>query len=333
MGYRETEEIGGYIGLDRYDLPILHENAVALNCGRNCLRYLINAKKIRKILLPYFLCESIREACIKEGVEIRYYHIDEGFKPSGLTPDQDEWIYLVNYYGQLTAKEIGGYRDRYGKVIIDNAQAYFEMPVQGTDTLYTCRKFFGVPDGAFLYTDDPKLIGEGLEQDESHGRMAFILGRYERPASEFYDMYTRNNEAFSWEPVKRMSRLTRNLLHGIDHPKVKEKRTQNYSYLYERLRDMNKLKLKKIEGAFAYPLFIENGPQIREKMIEQKIYIPTLWPNVLSDMGPESLEYRFAKDILPLPCDQRYGYGDMEKICEVLNYLSDHYRGGLKCPD
>ncbi len=318
MGYGEIKEIGGYIGLDRYDLPILHGDAIALNCGRNCLRYLINTKKVRKILLPYFLCESVREVCVKEGVDIRYYHIDKDLQPFDLRPDQDEWIYLVNYYGQLSAKEIERYRDRYGKIIVDNAQAYFEMPVCGTDTLYTCRKFFGVPDGAFLYTDDPKLTGEGLVQDESYRRMAFIIGRYERPASEFYDMYTKNNESFSGEPVKKMSRLTENLLHGIDHDKVKEKRTQNYDYLYERLGDMNRLNLKKIEGAFAYPLFIENGSQIRKKLIAQKIYIPTLWPNVLSDMGFESLEYQYANDILPLPCDQRYGFDDMQRICEVL---------------
>ena len=97
-----------------------------------------------------------------------------------------------------------------------------------------------------------------------------------------------------------------------------EKRTQNYDYLYERLGDMNRLNLKKIEGAFAYPLFIENGSQIRKKLIAQKIYIPTLWPNVLSDMGFESLEYQYANDILPLPCDQRYGFDDMQRICEVL---------------
>lgn len=27
------------------------------------------------------------------------------------------------------------------------------MPVENVDTLYICRKFFGVADGAFLYTD------------------------------------------------------------------------------------------------------------------------------------------------------------------------------------
>ena len=54
------KEIGGYIELDRYTLPMLHENAKALNCGRNCLAYLIRARGIKKIALPYFLCDSVK---------------------------------------------------------------------------------------------------------------------------------------------------------------------------------------------------------------------------------------------------------------------------------
>lgn len=321
MGYEEIKEIGGYIELDRYNLRMLHEGAIALNCGRNCLRYLIKAKKIRKIVMPYFLCESVRQVCINEGVDIRYYHINENFRPFNLIVEQNEWIYLVNYYGQLAAKEIEKYRDNYGKIIVDNAHAYFEMPVHGVDTLYTCRKFFGVPDGAFLYTDDQRRIENGLVQDESHERMAFILGRYERPAAEFYDIYVRNDNFFSNEPVKKMSKLTMNLLHGINYTIVRDKRTENYNYLYENFKDLNGIKLKRIGGAYAYPLLLENGSLIRKKLIEEKIYIPTLWPNILSDMESESLEFRYAENILPLPCDQRYECGDMQRVYEVLKRL------------
>ena len=53
------KEYGGYIELDTYRLPMLHDDAIALNCGRNCLAYLIEAKGISKIKLPYFLCDSV----------------------------------------------------------------------------------------------------------------------------------------------------------------------------------------------------------------------------------------------------------------------------------
>ena len=56
-------EIGGYIELDKYALPMLHEGAISLNCGRNCLAYLLRARKIKKILLPKFLCDSVSSVC------------------------------------------------------------------------------------------------------------------------------------------------------------------------------------------------------------------------------------------------------------------------------
>ena len=40
-------EIGGYLELERNRLPLLHESALALNCGRNALRYLLEQRKIR----------------------------------------------------------------------------------------------------------------------------------------------------------------------------------------------------------------------------------------------------------------------------------------------
>ena len=55
----ENKEIGGYIELDTYRGNMLHEGAVALNCGRNALAYLIKSHNIKSILLPYFLCSSV----------------------------------------------------------------------------------------------------------------------------------------------------------------------------------------------------------------------------------------------------------------------------------
>lgn len=48
------KEYGGYIELDTYRLPMLHEGAIYLNCGRNCLAYLIEARKIKKIMFNDF---------------------------------------------------------------------------------------------------------------------------------------------------------------------------------------------------------------------------------------------------------------------------------------
>lgn len=310
------KEYGGFIELDTYRLPMLHEGAVALNCGRNCLAYLIKEKKIKKICVPYFMCDSVINLCRKYDVALRFYHIDEMFQPVDISLADDEWLYLMNYYGQLTNEYIYGLKKKYDRVIVDNAQAYFAQPLKETDTIYTCRKFFGVSDGAFLYTDS--VSPEEYPVDESFNRMRFLLGRFERSASEFYSEYSDNNHMFAGEPIKKMSKLTENLLHGIDYDYVMKKRTDNFSKYHDLLGAVNGLCLKIAEGAFAYPLLVDNAPELRKALQKNKIYIPTLWPNVLNEVKKETIEYKFVNNILPLPCDQRYNTEDIIYISECI---------------
>lgn len=313
------KEIGGYIELDTYHLPMLHEGAIALNCGRNALAYVIKAREIKKIKIPYFLCDSVSNVCKRENVNVLYYHIGMDFRPVDVCLDEDEWLYLVNYYGQLSKDDINVYADKYERVIVDQAQSYFQLPIEGIDTIYTCRKWFGVADGAFLYTDT--ALSEELPTDESYERMGFLLGRYERTASEFYKEYSENNKFFANEPIKCMSKLTNNLLHGIDYTTVEKRRNENFLYLHNKLKNINQLAIRLT--SFMYPLMIEDGNRIRKALQQQKIYIPTLWPSVFEITDQEDIEYRMAENILPLPIDQRYNVDEMEyMVKEIMKCLT-----------
>lgn len=311
-------EIGGYIEFEHYNRSMLHESAIKLNCGRNALAYLIEVKRIKKLLVPYFMCDSIDAVLNKYNVQVRFYSIGLDFKPKeNIVLQADEWLYVVNFYGQLTNEYLASLKEKYCRLIADNAQAYFQVPVDRVDTLYTCRKFFGVADGAILYTD--KLLERELPIDESFDRMRFLLGRFERAASEFYSEYVSNNHLFNEEPIKRMSKLTENLLRGIDYEEVKQKRTENFTYLHSRLKEVNKLQLVCPDGAFMYPLYTENGAEIRKKLQDKKIYIPTLWPAVFNRCKETGLEYDMAKNILPLPIDQRYSLNEMKILTEEID--------------
>ncbi len=310
------KEIGGYIELDTFRGKMLYENAKHLNCGRTALMYLIESRNIRKLWLPYFLCNSVSDVCKKCGIEIKYYHIGYDFRIEDIKMYDDEWLYTVNYYGQLSDEYILSLKEKYNNVILDNAQAYFALPLKNIDTIYTCRKFFGVPDGAVLYTDSD--IKRTLPVDESFERIHYILGRYERTAGEFYKESSDNNAFFKNEPIKQMSKLTENILHGVDYDYIKKCRTENFAYLNEQFSRINMLDVKNIEGAFMYPLMVQNAGDIRKKLAEKKIFIPVLWPNVLKEIPENLIEYRLADGILPLPCDQRYNIDDMKYIFDML---------------
>ena len=71
-----------------------------------------------------------------------------------------------------------------------------------------------------------------------------------------------------------------------------------------------------------YPLWLQNGAEIRKRLQTEKIYIPILWPNVLQQLPENAVEYQLAANILPLPVDQRYTEVDMQRIVDrIRGYL------------
>lgn len=311
------QEYGGYIEFEHFRGNEYYENAVALNSGRSCMEYLIKARKIQTVYLPYFMCDSVKKVCDRFNVATVYYHTGMDLMPvCSRTFSGDEWLYVVNYYGQLTNDILRALKHKYGNIIVDNVQAFFQKPIDGIDTIYSCRKFFGVSDGAYLSTDS--RLKEPLEEDFSYDKMGFLMGRFEKTAQEFYPEYIINNDRFERENLKSMSLMTQNLLRGLDYEFVKEIRTSNFSCLHDQLHEVNQLKLIVPQGAFMYPLYIENGGLLRKRLQQQKVYVPTLWPDVFDICNEKDLEYQMAQNILPLPCDHRYCEKDMKILCRLV---------------
>lgn len=320
---RYMREIGGYMEVEHYEGKEYHTKCISLNTGRNCLRYLLRARKIRKIALPEWLCSAVSDVCEEEKVEIIKYSTGWDFLPESLSKlDEDFYLYLVNYYGQLPTEFIENTAYSHSGIILDNAQAFFEKPLPGIDTLYTCRKFFGVADGAYLYTDC--IMEKPIEKDKSYQRIGFLAGRYERSANEFYAQYLKNEELIAGRPIQHMSRLTENILKSIDYISIAERRKNNFLLLHQNLKKINQLKLKVPDGAFAYPLYVPKGGKLRKRLQESRIYVPTLWPNVLNECARSERAWEMTDNILPLPCDQRYSKEDMRYMTEcIFKYLED----------
>lgn len=314
------KEIGGYFGLEQFSGREYYPEAIPVNTGRNALLYLLKARNIKKLYLPYYLCDCCSDVCDKNGFAYEYYHIDEGFRPVfDKMPGEGEYLYIVNYFGRIGTEEAAELKTRYGNVIFDNVQAFFSRPVKGMDTIYSCRKFFGVPDGAYLCTD--AVIGEEIASDRSAGRMEHVLGRFEGLASDYYAAFRQSDEALYELPLGYMSPLTHNLLRAIDYEAAADRRRANYCVLQDALGGLNPLDAPAPDGPYCYPFYCRNGAQIRRQLAEAKIYIPTLWPNVPRTEGAGEPEKDYTANILPVPCDQRYDAHDMEYIIRNIRNL------------
>lgn len=312
-----NKAIGGYIGLELRQGTHYHSNALPLNTGRNCFEYILKLRGYKHVLLPYYTCEVMLEPLRKLGISYSFYAIDPGLEPATLPVlhDKEAFVY-TNYYG-LKQHAVEQLAKHYGpRLIVDNSQAFFAPRINGIDTFYSARKFFGVADGAYVYADTPLDIE--LPRDESCSRMSHLLTRIETCAESGYGDYLLHEEQLCNQPIKSMSRLTEHILCSIDYEQVRQRRITNYMVLKRALHGSNKLSLDASESVpMVYPYWTENGDTLRDELRQQRIYIAKYWKNVL-DWNSPALEQSLANDLLALPVDQRYTPADIETIIPLI---------------
>lgn len=300
------DAIGGYFGLELRQGEHYHKNALRLNTARNCFEYVLRVRNYKKVYIPYYTCEVILEPLERLNIEYEFYHINELLEPkSEYSLKQNEAFLYTNYFGlkQDCVKRLAKLYKK--QLIVDNAQAFYAEPLVEIDTFYSPRKFFGVADGGYLYIDQ-KLDIE-LDQDYSYERMSHLLKRIDVSAEFGYNDFKRNDDSLINQPIKLMSNLTNKILSSIDYNSVKEKRIENYLYLESKLKDKNliQLPLKNIDVPMVYP-YLTNDIALKQKLIANKIFVATYWPNVMDWTKEEDLEYKLTNNLLPLPIDQRY---------------------------
>ena len=74
-------DVGGYFGLELPSGRPPHAGSIALNSGRNGLRYLLLSRRPTKIYIPHFTCAGVARVVDDLGIEIERYSIDESMEP------------------------------------------------------------------------------------------------------------------------------------------------------------------------------------------------------------------------------------------------------------
>lgn len=311
--------IGGYFELELNNYGEYPKNAIALNTGRNALEYILRVYKFIKIYIPYFTCEVILEPLNKLGIQYEFYHLTLNLEPKINSIEKFAALLYTNYFGVLDDK-VNVIVKKYTNVIIDSCQAFFSKPNNSAlATFYSCRKFFGVPDGAYLYIK--KKLRRKFEQDTSESRLSHLIKRIEYGPEAGYKDFRNNDSSLCGQPIKTMSYLTRRILSSVDYGKVEERRKENFLYLHEHFGKINEFKFKYTNKIIpmVYPLLIDGGSSLKKKLIDNRIFVATYWPNVKNWVDKTSFEYYLANNLVALPVDQRYILQDMKRIVRTIN--------------
>ena len=315
------EAIGGYFSLE---LPLnakgeFYPEAIKLNAGRFCLEYILRARKYKKIYLAYYTCDSVLQPIKKLGLEYEFYHIDEQLHiASYIKLKQNEALIYCNYYG-LQDEYIEQLSKEYeNHLIIDNSQAFYSRPIPHVDTFNTCRKFFGVANGAYLFTE--KELDINIPKGYSTDCMKHLIDRIDKSPEEAFSEYHSSEAKMDQDEIRQMSRITQRIMSTIDYDAVADRRKHNYQILDSALRETNSLYITMASNTvpMVYPYLIKDGDKLRKRLIEHRVYAARYWPNVEKWASRDSFEYYFANKLLPLPIDQRYNEKDMKRIIQLI---------------
>ena len=317
------QAIGGYFELADCEVSkgFPHQDGILLNTGRNALEYILRCiGDVKRLYLPYYTCEVVLEPLKKLNIPWVFYHINTKFEMvEDIQPKEGEYIIANNYFGIKDAY-IQILAEKYGEqLIVDCAQALFARPVPDIKMFYSTRKFVGVADGGVAYGVDGKNSLHYVVDDSSLHNSHLRIRKEQGAEAGFRD-YQENETKLDKQPIRLMCRNTRDILWQIDYDKVIEKRRANFAYLHEALNDKNSLLLPGMETfacPMVYPFVTKSNRDLRKELIENKVFVAKYWPNV-HHLNSYETEYNLAMRVVPLPCDQRYGAEEMNRIIEII---------------
>jgi hypothetical protein len=317
----EDQSIGGFFSLELNDLgSLFHDDSFALNTGRNSLEFILLNSRYKKVFIPYYTCDAILEPLIRLKIDYSFYSLDDNLLPDLTKIGKDDALLYINYFGLMSSNLLKLIK-MFNNLIVDNSQAFFDKPIGNEPTFYSPRKFFGVPDGGFVYCSSKSDMSKFLF-DKSSNRFSHLLNSIESNKEDSYVVFQNNELSLSNQPIMKMSMITNQILRSINYDRIVSIRRENFLNMHSKLKDRNLLTNLIDNSNFicphVYPFYSKNNSLLREKLIRNKIFIPKYWSNVLAWVGEESLEYDLVENILPIPIDQRYNKSDLDRIINLI---------------
>lgn len=307
-----------YAGSAYRSMPIAR-----LNSGKAALYHAFRVTGCRAIWLPVYLCDCAREFFQRKKVKVHYYHIDRNFEPLALAPAEHDAVLLVNYYGIMSEARMRQLAAKYQQVIIDNSQALFAAPLPDCQNVYSCRKFIGVPDGAYVIGKNADDFLDEYPQGYSSDTALFLLQRIEYGCEgKAYQSRTINENRVENEDIMKMSKLTRTILDGTDYQTIQTKRRENFQYADSLFRALNCLSPTKFLDAACVPMvypFLAEDEDLLDILQAQKHFQGHWWSYLLPETSPDSAEHWLSKYIIPITIDQRYGKNELDFLFRIVD--------------
>jgi hypothetical protein len=307
------------------------KDILAVNSGRAGIYAAVLDYGAKSVYLPFYLCGTVKDFLEKHGINVKEYNINSEFMPSeAIHLESDEMIIWVNYFGCMlgnTLEKICLHSEYGNQLIVDNTHAYFCPQMGSAYSVYSCRKFVGVPDGGFVIHKEigNNHIFDNLDENQSSCGWDAPLQAYYTGANSGYESYLKNTERMSMQ-FEKMPLLTKNILYSVDYEVIALKRRYNFEVLHSLLGKYNQLNNVDFHSqtAYYYP-FMRECVGLRDFLHEKNIFTSCWWKRVIVEEKTTDFEKYLGRWLFPLPIDQRYNKEDMFYLANlIVTYLKEN---------
>lgn len=323
--------------------------------GRSAIRAFARNVKVstRRVLIPAFNCETVIVPFEKEGWEIAYYGVHTDLRPNKqnlaecIEHFQPSVVLVQSYFGFDTVsglEEIIALCKEKGILVLEDLTQCLFSDFKKTEAQYyvsSLRKFIAIPEGGILLSRGGSVDGEIREAvpdiaeaaKETFGlKKKYIDGDVSISKEEFLKKYRELKSLISeYSDVYKMNVLSKEILYRVDGQELRKSRRDNYKLLYGELKSVSWLTCifenpKQTETPLYFPIYIhcsDKRKEVQSYLSSENIYCPIIWPRYMGQSEIDDDSNYIYDHILCIPCDQRYGAEEMQRIVQVIKKIEN----------
>jgi len=308
------------------------KNAAAVSLfhnARSAVRHVVVDRRLRRFWLPAYVCGELTAALDDSGTEVRYYPVRDNLEPdTGFLAERLErgdGVLGIDYFGRPSAPAWRNLiKATHGVLWVqDCAQALDTGDDQFGDVrVYSSRKLMGVPDGGVLVDVHGILsppVLRPIEQDDFIEPYRLRAADPDGRERERWYRACQAAEAAMTADAVAMSPLSEAILGSTAIAPLAARRTENYLYLFGELND-SALFFDPPAGwaPLGFPLLTESGNGLCRYLAERHVFAPRHWRALPSPSVEFPKEHCLSRSLVTLPCDQRYGLAEMERVARLV---------------
>lgn len=324
-------------------------DSVLTSSGRGAINLLLQQVNPRHktVLLPAYICESVISPFINQGYKCYFYEINKDLSPNidSILLFNNIGVFLhMGYFGFHTNEnllEVLRYLKKLSTIVVEDiTHTLFSKLVRFEENDFyvaSIRKWIGLPSGGFLASSRvhiDKVLNKSESFSEIRREALVNKGKYIRYGDEnlkevYLNQFSKAEALLNQDiGAYSIDSLSRELINSLEFDELIKKRKENFMQLLTGLHGQDFIEplfLDMDEGVcpLFFPVVIKNDrDEVRRRLINKKIYCPVHWPIPNQILGQRiKRKLGIYNNTLSIPCDQRYGSKDMQRIISVLKTI------------